>query len=381
MKLLIDTLPLLADYTGIRRYTEDILTRLINYNSIEKVFDIKYYYNFPSSNLLKNNITNENNNSLLNVARNLIKKNFFIKKTAIKAGSLLTNCISGYPDIFWEPNNMPYQGIKSKKTITTLHDFSFIHYPECHPKSRIKMYKHFFNSCIKKSDVIITGSYFTKSEIIKILKYNPDKIKVIYHGIDHNIFKIYPNYIIDEFKKNNNFLKKFLLYVGSIEPRKNLLNLLKAYNLTSKEYKEEFNLVIASTSGWNNEEIYKLIENNKKYIHEINFLSNINLALLYNSATVLIYSSFYEGFGLPPLESQACGTPVIISNRASLPEIYGNSSIVIDPLSVEDIKNAILSLTTNDCLHKKYSLKGIENASNFSWESSAKKHFELFKNI
>jgi glycosyltransferase involved in cell wall biosynthesis len=184
-----------------------------------------------------------------------------------------------------------------------------------------------------------------------------------------------------EFAAAHNLPGKFILAVGSIEPRKNLKNALLAYNSLPQAFKREYKFVLAGFSGWNNEEIMNSIRREKENIAYLGYLSDPDLAYLFNLASLLIFPSLYEGFGLPPLEAMACGTPVIVSNSSSLPEVCKDAAYYIDPLSVESIREGIVKVISDSELRSMLSQRGLDRAKLFSWDTSARKHLSLFNEV
>jgi glycosyltransferase involved in cell wall biosynthesis len=199
---------------------------------------------------------------------------------------------------------------------------------------------------------------------------------VIYHGINHSIFKIY-----DDLKLPFELPKKFIFSVGSIEPRKNLLGLLRAYNDLSEQTRFEYKLVLAGFKGWENKEIMELITKNKQNIHYLGFIDDSELAKVYNLASLFVFPSFYEGFGLPPLEAMACGTPVVSSNLTSMPEVCQDAAIYCDPYDIVDIKQKIELVLGDETIQKELINKGLKRASEFSWQKSAQSHLAVFKEV
>ena len=364
-KILIDGISLFPPITGIGRYTYEVS------KNIEKNTDFKvnYFYVYYSKRLISNS------SNKMNLKKILTKINF-IKRIIRKLLIFSTKLYTPSFDLYWQPNFIPHDGIKSKKIVTTVHDFSFILYKDFHPKERIEYFEKYFFKSVMQSDLIITGSEFTKNEIIKYLSYPKDKIKVIYHGINNEIFKVYNN-----FELSIDIPERFIFSVGSIEPRKNLLGLLKAYNNLSKDIKDEYKLVIAGFKGWENKEIMELINRNKSYIKYIGFVSDIELAKIYNLASCFIFPSYYEGFGLPIIEAMSCGTPVICSNNSSLKEIGKDSVLFCDPFCIDDIKDKLILLLSDKELQFDLSLKGLNRAKSFSWEKSADEHIKLFNEV
>ena len=276
-------------------------------------------------------------------------------------------------ELYWQPNFIPNSGIKAKKIVTTVHDFSFILYRDFHPKERIEYFEKYFFNNLDRSDMIITGSEYTKREILKYTKFKEDKIVVIYHGIDHNLFKVY-----QKIELGFDLPSKFILSVGSIEPRKNLLRLLKAYQGLPLEIKDEYKLLLVGFSGWENSEIISLIKELEEYVQYLGFISDEELAQVYNLATLFVYPSLYEGFGLPVLEAMACGTAVVSSGLSSLPEVGGDAPLYCDPYSITDIQEKIVSTLADSSKRDSMVKKGLAQAQKFSWQKSAQEHKRVF---
>lgn len=378
-KILIDAVSLLSPLTGIGRYTYEISCRLQKL-SVDK-YEIFFNYGYHSKELygLSNNqsATEQKAKKL----QSFLKKFPLLKRLSRSFYLFITKFYKTTYDLYFQPNFIPNSNIKAKKLICTVHDFSFKLQPHWHTKELIDHYNKNFFSLIKKADHIITGSNFTKQEIIDYMKIPQDKISVIHHGVNHELYKPYPQNELQETKAKFDLPKKFLLFVGSIEPRKNLLILLKAYNLLVKEEKDDLPLILVGFKGWENQEIMQDIGKNKEYIRYLGFVSDSELAHVYNLATVFIYPSLYEGFGLPPLEAMACGTPVIVSNVASLPEVCGDAALYVVPTDPIDIKNKILAIAKDEKLREKLSQKSKAQAALFSWEKSASDHFEVIKKV
>lgn len=367
-KLLIDSISLLSSLTGIGRYTYEVSNQLKEDDS----FRVNYFYGYHSEKFIDDV---ENTESLQSLKLLLVKVPI-VKKIVRKLIFIFSKIYSPSYDLYWQPNFIPNNEITARKTITSVHDFSFLLHRDFHPKERIDYFDKCFFENITKSNMIITGSEYSKKEILERLNIHEDKVKVIYHGINHDLFKVYSDIHLN-FKIPN----KFILSVGSIEPRKNLLGLLKAYNLLATKIKEEYKLVLVGFKGWENQEIMNIIDENKDYIHYLGFISDKELAKVYNLASCFIFPSFYEGFGLPPLEAMACATPVISSNLTSMPEVCNDAVIYCDPYSTIDIKDKIELVLNDASLQQELIKKGLKRAKFFTWKKSAQEHIKLFKEV
>ncbi len=366
-KILIDSISLMSSLTGIGRYTYEIAKKI----EIKKDFECNYFYGYYSKELLHLSAGKE-----VKSLKSFIVKNSFIKKFVRTMLLNLSRLSLNKYDLYWQPNFMPNNGIKAKKIVTSVHDFSFILHKDFHPKERIEYFEKYCFKNIGKSDAIITGSEFSKREILERLDFKDEDVHIIYHGIDHELFKVY-----DDLNIGFDLPKKFIFSVGSIEPRKNLIGLLKAYNLLSNEIKDEYKLVLAGFKGWGNDEIMNIINKNKENIIYLGFISDIELAKVYNLSSCFVFPSFYEGFGLPVLEAMACGTPVVCSDASSIPEVGGDAVVYCNPYEIEDIKNKIEFVLNDNPLQEDMIKKGLERAKLFSWEKSADEHMRIFREV
>lgn len=366
-KILIDSIALLFPLTGIGRYTYEIAKEIHTIGG----FQLNYFYGYYSKRLLEPSSGTE-----IKSLKSIIVKNQLLKKIVRKLLFTSSKVFAPTYDVYWQPNFIPNSGIKAKKIVTSVHDFSFILHRNFLPKERIEYFDTYFYKNIVRSDMIITGSEYSKQEILERLNFTEDKVQVIYHGIDHDLFKIY-----QDLKVDFEIPSKFILSVGSIEPRKNLLGLLKAYDILDETLKKEYKLVLVGFKGWENREIMDIVNNNKKHIHYLGFISDEELAKVYNLASLFVFPSFYEGFGLPPLEAMACGTPVVSSNLTSMPEVCVDAAVYCDPHNIEEIKNKIELVLTDKVLQNKLIDKGLKQASKFTWKKSAKEHIAVFKEV
>lgn len=364
-KILVDSISLLFPLTGIGRYTYEVSKQLEEDNSLL----IEYFYGYYYKKLIQLSSSKE-----IKGLKSFILKNPMIKKMVRKILLSYVHLFSKSYELYWQPNFIPNSGIKAKKIVTTVHDFSFILYRDFHPKERIEYIEKYFFNNLDRSDMIITGSEYTKREILKYTKFKEDKIVVIYHGIDHNLFKVY-----QKIELGFDLPSKFILSVGSIEPRKNLLRLLKAYQGLPLEIKDEYKLLLVGFSGWENSEIISLIKELEEYVQYLGFISDEELAQVYNLATLFVYPSLYEGFGLPVLEAMACGTAVVSSGLSSLPEVGGDAPLYCDPYSITDIQEKIVSTLADSSKRDSMVEKGLAQAQKFSWQKSAQEHKRVFK--
>lgn len=380
IKILLNARPLLGSLTGIGRYSYEVFKGLD-----KEKFDPFFDYGFISQDIILPD--NKKEVSFLDKIKSSILKimKFFFSFLPIALKSKIRNLLrSGNIDkskelnfdIYFQPNFIPLDA-NATFYVSCVHDLSFIKFKDFHPKDRMDFFEKVFFKDIVKASKIITVSNTVKKEIMEELKIDEDKIEVIYNGYDDKIF--YPKNINDQESIKSKYLlkKNFILFVGSIEPRKNLKTLIKAYNILDKSLQDKFDLVIVGAKGWQNSDIHGLIKQNKN-IKFLGYIDDDNLSVLYSSATVFVYPSVYEGFGIPPLEAMACGCPVILSDIEVFREIYKDNVIFFDAINENDLKEKLFSLLSDIDLREKLSKSGLCYCKNFSWTKSAKEHSDLF---
>jgi glycosyltransferase involved in cell wall biosynthesis len=279
-------------------------------------------------------------------------------------------------NIFWSPHfNIP---ILCKSTLlVTIHDCAHFAVPEiCGNNFIKKSYINFMFQRIKaKAEHIITVSEFSKKEIIKYAGIKSEKITVIHNGVDESWF-------LDNVEKQQSIKYPYIICVGNVKPHKNIYRLLQAFDLIKD--KIEHNLIIVGKKeGFitGDKRSINYVEKLKNRVKFTGFISDNELKILVNKADCLVFPSIYEGFGLPPLEAMAAGTPVCCSNISVLEEICDNTVEYFNPYDINSISYTILSLINNDKRKKELIEIGKIKARQYSWQNSAKKHIEIIKEI
>jgi len=279
------------------------------------------------------------------------------------------------PDALWMPmHSLPFLRAKKTKTVVTIHDLAFKIFPHFFPKKDLRRLNFFTDYAARNADRLIAISNSTKSDLLKFYpEINEEKIKVIYHGYDKALFN--ENISQDEIKKTNSKFKiqnsKFILYVGALQPRKNLAILVDAFeSLGRLEAYKDIGLVIAGDLGWMYEDLLKRIKSNPKIVATGKFETK-DLPALLGGAEVFVLPSFYEGFGMPVLEAMACGTPVIAARNSSLTEIAGNAGIFFNAYKWEELAETLKKVLESDKLQDALRKKGLARAADFSWEKCA----------
>ncbi len=287
-------------------------------------------------------------------------------------------------DIFWAPHINFISLSSASKKVITIHDLSFLRFPEFFSKRKNFWHKSInIIKLIRNFDIIIAISKNTKNDIVDLLNVSPDKIEVIYSGLKEEYFIDNNEKIKTKIKSKYNLPDKFILFLGNLEPRKNIVNLIISCEHLWKNKDFDFSLVIAGSYAWKYKDILKVYKKSP-YHQKIKFLGYIHeedKPYLYNLASLFVFPSFYEGFGFPPLEAMASRTPVIAGANSSLFETLGKAALFVDPYNITDLSQAILFLTKRQDLQEKFIKKGLKQAKKYSWQNTAKKYLELWENL
>lgn len=373
MKIAINTIPLLSPLTGAGNYTYHIAKNL---QQISSHHGYTYFYGYYSNKLIP---PGENPESIYRF-KEALRKIPILGEAARNLKDFLNYFSSRKFDLYFEPNFIPIH-IPAKRTVVAILDFSFARFPQWHTKEKVRYFQNHFWKKIQRADRIIVISEYIKKEAVEEFRFAENRLTTIPLGFDRQNFKVYPLEALKIIQKQYHLPNKFILFVGSIEPRKNLKGLLQVYMSMKKVLREEFKLVIVGFKGWENTEIMNSIQALEGDVFYTGYVPNEDLGKIYNLAHLFVYPSFYEGFGLPPLEAMACGCPVVVSNAASLPEVCGEAAVYIDPYRVEEITNAIEKVLEDTALRNHLITAGKTRAMQFSWEKSAAEHLRVFEEV
>jgi glycosyltransferase involved in cell wall biosynthesis len=267
--------------------------------------------------------------------------------------------------------------------VITLHDVIPYKMPETVGESYLKIFNEEMPDIVSRCDGIITVSQFSKDDIANAFNFPKEKIYVT-HLAAESIYRPLDKEECSSLIKNQYDISgDFIIYVGGFSPRKNIIGLIEAFSMLRKKYKKDIKLVIVGKQG-KSYSIYKKrtqslgIEDNVLFP---GFIPIEHMPALYNASKLLVYPSFYEGFGLPPVEAMACGVPVITSNVTSIPEVLGTSAVFINPHDADELCEAMLNVLSNDILRDKLIMSGLVRSSELSWHNTAKETLLAFSKI
>lgn len=276
-------------------------------------------------------------------------------------------------DLYWgAAHKLPFLRVKNVSYVVTVHDLVWKICPQTMPLMRRLAERFFFPIVIWNADLIITVSQSTANDIVKHFPFCADKIKAIplASAIGKN----------NKSKERQIDNQQYVLFVGTIEPRKNIKNMLRAYAALPKYLKQNYKFILVGNMGWGNIELDELLVdlNLTSFVEWRPFVDDQELSALYQNAYCLLFPSFYEGFGLPIVEAQSFGVPVITSNVSSMPEVVAEGGLLVDPCSIEGIKNALEQLLSDTGLRDSLSQKAMINSQRFCWEKTVSTTYDVF---
>jgi len=272
--------------------------------------------------------------------------------------------------------------LKGARTVLTVHDLIFLLFPEYHLPLNKWFLNRFMPLFVRRADAIIAVSQCTKDDLIRHYAVPSEKIAVVYEGVDARFQPVTDLDALAQVQARYGLPERYILSVGTIEPRKNLTTLLEAYR-TLRAQGSELKLVIVGKKGWLYEGFFRRLRELGLEGEVVlpGFVLDGDLPALYSAAELFVFPSLYEGFGLPPLEAMACGTPVIASNASSLPEVVGEAGVLIDPRDVSGLAEAMRRVLTDERLREEMQIKGLERAKQFTWGRAAAMTLEVYHSL
>lgn len=352
---------------GISRYTKRLLQALSKLDEVDEFF-IFQHRKHPTPLLDKPNFRRA---TLFAPVHSPLEQTLLPLELARFRLDLL-HCTDFIPPL-WSP----------LRAVITVHDLAFLHWPHFLTQDSAAYYGQ-IDRAVRRAQHIIVPSESTKKDLVGLLGVAPTSVTVIYEAADPEFAPIPIESARCEVRAKYHLPETFVLFVGTIEPRKNVDGLLYAFrNLLDRYPKEKVGLAIAGSQGWLYDDVLRLV-NELKLEEATYFLGRVpdpDLHKLYVAARCHVHPAHYEGFGLPPLEAMASGTPTIVSNTSSLPEVVGDAALLVNPEDWEELAVAMHRLLTDDQLHQELREKGLKRAANFSWEITADKTLHVYRRV
>lgn len=368
------------NYSGVNFYTSNLLQNILHRDQVNQYkFFVNSFKDKRKFEIFKNSNLKEYYFNWPNKALNFCFTYFNWPK--------IDRLVKGV-DLFFLPNINFFAFSERIPLITTIYDLSFERYPDFYSK-KTNLWHKIINpkKLLKRSQKVITISQSSKNDLIDLYSIPADKIEIIYPAAGDNFKPFLKN---DEYllktKQKYELPENFILYLGNLEPRKNIEGLIQSFEKLLSAGKNKLTdnlfLVIAGKPSWMYKNIFSLAAKSK-YKSQIKFLGYVDeddKPALYNLAKIFVYPTFYEGFGMPVLEALSCGVPVITSANSSLPEVTSDAALLINPYKLNDITDAISQLLTDENLTTLLRQRGLNQAKKFSWQKSAEKLLTIFQN-
>lgn len=383
LKVVVDATPLLPKPSGVGLYIANLIQALEALQT-EENFRLGVAYQPSLKNWLRGNFAFP---PAVQTCENLhfVPLPVRVANVINRSPNLLLDYFErsfGYPDILHGTNYVVYPYKKGLK-VMTIYDITFIKHRD-YANSVARGFANQVKHCLQWTDLVLTISESSKRDIVEYLHVPPEQVHVTPLAS-----RYYPDYLhhFSEAELQQSirydFSQPYILFVSTIEPRKNIVRLVQAFNRLKQEYKLEHQLVLIGRRGWYYEPIFAEIERSpyREQIHHLDYLSDELVALFYAKADVFAYPSHYEGFGLPALEAMTLGTPVVTSHTSSLPEVVGDAALLIDPNQTDSLVDALLQVVSDRTLRAQLIRKGREQASRFSWENTARETLKAYRSL
>jgi glycosyltransferase involved in cell wall biosynthesis len=371
VRIVINATPLLARRSGIGRYIYHLASSLLR---LDPGNEYTFFYGYSFGRELRSQ-PDPAVMAAKAVATRVMKDPWRLREAIHRVTFLMGRLRRGF-DLYHEPNYvpLPFPG----PLVITVCDLSVLTYPESHPPQRVAWFARGFLPAVKRARRLLTISHYVKQEIVDRLQVDPARIDVTHLAADERFLPVPPE-TIERVLSARGLPRRYLLTVGTVEPRKNLPTLLRAYARLPASLQEEHPLVVVGMQGWVGDSTHyrdiAALAQQLRLTDRVVFAGYVpdeDLPAIYRGATAFVFPSLYEGFGLPPLEAMACGTPVVCSNAASLPEVVGEAGLLVEPTDVQGFAAAMERVISSQELRSDLSAQALVRARQFSWDGCAR---------
>jgi len=378
LRVFIEGTPLFRQRTGVGQYTKNLLEALFR-------LDQENTYTIFSFALLGHGAKARPIPETPRLGYRFIKYahlkmfNAVVRKVTAPPIDLM---LGSRPDLFLFPNFVRYPLPLGSRAIPIIYDLSFVLHPEHVARRNRQFLTRYVPLTIEKSEHIVTISENSKREIVEYYGTDPAKISIVSPAIDHSVFYPRPANEIAAVAGKYGITKPYILYTGTLEPRKNIRSILDAYEKLPEHVRASYSLVLAGGKGWLDESIKNRLDELKHLdIITTGYVPDEDLPALYSGASVFVYPSLYEGYGMPPLEAMACNTPVIVANNSSLPEVVGDAGLLVDALDVDSLAQYIEKVLGDPALAGELRRRGLDRAKASNWEESARRLLAVISEV
>ncbi|MGZ9586212.1 glycosyltransferase family 4 protein [Paenibacillus marinisediminis] len=374
MKILMDGISLLSSRTGVGYYTSNLYKHLnLLYDSSSEIKLICnglkppwriatsngtiYKVPFPYEKLKDKN---------LDALFSLAKLEYFSRSFDIYHGT-----------------NFSLLPTRDAKKVVTIHDLSFLKLPDLLSESIVKHHMKWALNSIEEADAIITVSESVRQELIDTLNVTPEMIHITHLAASRDFRPRNDALQFESLRLKYGFDHSFLLFVGTLEHRKNITGLIQAYEIAKRKYGLKQQLILIGKDGLGIEEVHNMIDkyNLRKSVRIVGYVDEQDLPCIYNMADALVYVSLYEGFGLPIIEAMQSGLPVITSNLSSMPEVAGHAALLVNPYDADEIAKYICELTEDEVKRQDLIMRGIQRSNQFNWDATAINTMSIYNKL
>ncbi|MGB9195259.1 MAG: glycosyltransferase family 1 protein [Azonexus sp.] len=371
--------PLLSPKTGIGQYCLNLMSELENISGVDPHY---FYGGVWSDELLRQAPTSVSaTKKFKRTVAQVIPDLAYGLQQRWRGRHFCKGIASTASAVYHEPNFLAFN--TPLPTVVTIHDLSILRYPETHPRDRVAFMTRRLGESIRRADCVISDSEYGRQEILAEYNLPPERVVSVLLAAGSGFSPVAAEQLPALLAPFDLQSGQYVLSVGTLEPRKNLTTAIKAYARLPEAIRQEIPFVIAGMKGWRTDgldrEVAALID--KGQIRRLGYVPDEALPALYSGARVFVYPSLYEGFGLPPLEAMACGAPVIVSNRSSLPEVVGDAGLQVDALDVDGLAEAMNRLIGDDVLCAALRQRGMERAKGFSWRRCAEETLAVYRRV
>ncbi len=382
MKIGIDCSNVPGNRTGTGEYTLNLVRALSRIDRENSYLLYPFFYHVINPEYKKVRLPTNNNFKVLDclpATPSYLRRIFHITLKSLFTEEMLGDVDIVHSTTFCAPRFRD----RKKRLVVTIYDLTVITHPECHKKLNILHCRKGIKDAIRYADAIIAISEHTKKDLVDIAGAPQDLVTVTPLAADSDLVPVREKNRLETVRKKYKLPGRYILFLGTLEPRKNVATLIRAYAALPAGLKDEVRLVIAGARGWMNTPVHDTLEKLglMERVTFTGYVDRTDLAALYSMAECFVYPSLYEGFGLPVLEAMACATPVITSKTSSMPEVAGSAARLIDPLDEEDLARALEEILENKELQGRMTAEGLEQAKRFSWERCAKETLDVYKKV
>lgn len=381
MKVVLSIDPIRFPLTGIGRYTFELARQLQRQSQVEQLCFLsgrRIVHELPD---VAQSVTSSPL-FIANLRRVALQNTATVEMYRLVSSLIKKHALRHYSDhVFHGPNFYlpPFAG----PSVCTFHDLSIFTWAHCHPPERVRYMRKEIALTLKRADMLITDSEYTRQEVASYFSWPLEKIRAVPLACSADFRPRTTDELIPLLQKHGLKPEGYCLYVGTIEPRKNLEALLDAYSMLPLSMKRQWPLVMVGYRGWRSEQLHARIEAAvaEGWARYLGFADAAELPLFFAGARLFVFPSLYEGFGLPVLEAMASGVPVVCSNSSSLPEVAGDAAAMCEPNDIDALTNLITAGLEDEHWRSDAKRKGLTHAGSFSWQRCAEETVAVYRKV